>query len=283
MSMQLDGKSLADEIRQSTARQINALKADGIEPTLAILTATDDPQSAWYVRSIVKAAEKVGLSTRLVELPPTADEIAVAADLSELASDSAVHGIILQTPLPPSIKADNLIGLIPFEKDVDGVNPLSAGRLASGLPAFAPATAAAVMKILAHYNVNLRGKRAVVVGRSRVVGKPVAQLLLNNDATVTICHSKTANLADITRQSEVLIVAVGQPNMITADYVTPETIVVDVGTNVRDDNMLVGDVDAISVEPIVQAITPVPGGVGPVTTALILEHTVLAAQKHFQD
>jgi methylenetetrahydrofolate dehydrogenase (NADP+) / methenyltetrahydrofolate cyclohydrolase len=189
-----------------------------------------------------------------------------------------VHGIILQTPLPPGVDVTEVATAIDPAKDVDGANPQSLGRLAAGLPAFPPATAAAVLALLDHHDVVLAGRHAVVLGRSTVVGKPVAHLLLDRDATVTVCHSRTRNLAEHGRRADVLVAAVGRPGLVTGEYVTPASVVIDVGTNPTDDGSLVGDV-APEVEGLVDGLTPVPGGVGPVTTALLLDHTVRAAEE----
>jgi len=269
----LDGKVIADEIKAQVLQQAETYRQRGVVPTLAIVVATDDPSTAWYVKSIGKQAAACQIEARLLELAPTSTTAEIAQTLSNLANDSSVHGIILQTPLPEGVNIDDLLGLIPPAKDIDGANPLSAGNLVYGTPAFPPATAAAVMKILDYYRVELTGKPVVVVGRSRIVGKPVAHLLLERDATVTVCHSKTANLAAHTTQAEVLVVAAGKAGLISAEHVKPGAVVIDVGTNVNDAGQLVGDVDT-SVESVADALTPVPGGVGPVTTALILQHTL---------
>jgi methylenetetrahydrofolate dehydrogenase (NADP+) / methenyltetrahydrofolate cyclohydrolase len=276
MATLLDGKKVAAGIRSQTAGLVESL-ADPA-PTLAIVTATQDESSAWYVRSLMRSAGKLGLATRLVHLEASATEDAIGAALRDLADDDSVHGVILQTPLPEGVRPDALLSLIPVAKDVDGVNPLSAGRVLTGLPAFAPATAAAVMEILRAYSVPLRGARAVVVGRSMVVGKPVAHLLLAADATVTICHSKTVDLARVTRQADVLVAAIGRPRLITAEAVKEGAVVVDVGTTPDENGTLAGDVDGASVEPVAGALSPVPGGVGPVTTAVLLRNTVTAAR-----
>lgn len=197
--------------------------------------------------------------------------------LNALSSDAEVHGIILQTPLPPGLRPEQLASSIVPAKDVDGANPLSLGRLTVGLPAFAPATAQAVIELLDCHGVELAGRRAVVVGRSAVVGKPVAQLLLRRDATVTVCHSRTTELAAVTREAEILVAAAGKPGLITADHVRPGAVVVDVGTNPAADGGLVGDVDGRKVTAIAGAVTPVPGGVGLVTTAQLMANTVTAA------
>lgn len=273
----LSGKELAASIRTDTATRAAALAEAGTQVRLSVVVATDDESSAWYVRSIAKAAEKVGISCDVLELGPDATTTAIRQTLEGLSADDAVHGIILQTPLPEAVAAEDLAGAIAFGKDVDGADPLSLGRLAAGLPAFPPATAAAVLALLDHHEIALTGRHVAVVGRSTVVGKPVAHLLLSRDATVTICHSRTKNLAAVTSTADIIVAAVGRPGLITAAHVAPGAIVIDVGTNPTEDGGLVGDVDNVSVTPVAGGLSPVPGGVGPVTTALLLAQTVRGA------
>jgi methylenetetrahydrofolate dehydrogenase (NADP+) / methenyltetrahydrofolate cyclohydrolase len=272
MTASLGGRELATDLRRRTAESAAALTAAGRPPRLAIVVATADESSAWYVRSIAKAAAAVGIVCDIVSPAPTE----IRAVLNRLGADDDVHGIILQTPLPAGIDIGDLAPAIPPAKDVDGANPASLGRLAAGLPAFPPATAEAVLALLDHHGVALAGRHAVVVGRSTVVGKPAAHLLLDRDATVTICHSRTTDLAAITRQADVLVAAVGRAGLITPEHVSPGTVVIDVGTNPTADGTLIGDVDPAVAEKAA-GLTPVPGGVGPVTTALLLQHTVRAA------
>ncbi|MCX4747625.1 bifunctional 5,10-methylenetetrahydrofolate dehydrogenase/5,10-methenyltetrahydrofolate cyclohydrolase [Kitasatospora sp. NBC_01287] len=274
----LSGTELAASIRAEAAARAAELAALGRRPRLCVVTATADESSAWYVRSIVRAAEKTGLECAVHDLGADADPAAISALLAELSADPAVHGLMLQTPLPAGTTLEELASAIAFEKDVDGANPLSLGRLASGLPAFPPATAEAVVALLDHHKVQLSGRQAVVVGRSTVVGKPAAHLLLDRDATVTVCHSRTADLATVTTTAEVLVAAVGRAGLITAEHVRPGAVVIDVGTNPTPEGGLVGDVAPEAAERA-GALTPVPGGVGPVTTALLLRHTVLAAER----
>ncbi|WP_331770974.1 bifunctional 5,10-methylenetetrahydrofolate dehydrogenase/5,10-methenyltetrahydrofolate cyclohydrolase (plasmid) [Embleya sp. NBC_00888] len=273
----LSGRELAAAIRAETATRAALLAEAGTPVTLAVVVATADEAGAWYVRSIAAAAAKVGITCDVVDLGPDAAPETIRGTLAALSADDAVHGIILQTPLPDGAVPADLAGAIVFGKDVDGANPLSLGRLAAGLPAFAPATAEAVVAILDHHGIELRGRRVTVIGRSTVVGKPAAHLLLDRDATVTVCHSRTKDLAGSTSTADVLVAAVGRAGLITAEHVAPGAVVVDVGTNPTADGGLVGDVDAVSVAPVAGALTPVPGGVGPVTTALLLNHTVRAA------
>ena len=279
----LSGRELAADIRAGTAARAAELTGAGRPPRLAIVTARADEASAWYVRSLATAAAKAGIGCDVVDLVPAiaaAPESAVAsieAVLAELSSAATVHGIILATPLPPGVRLAELAEAIDLGKDVDGANPASLGRVMTGLPAFAPATAEAVVRLLEHHRIALAGRHAVVVGRSAVVGKPVAHLLLDRDATVTICHSRTPDLAALTVQADVLVVAAGRAGLIGPDHVAPGATVVDVGTNVTPDGGLAGDVDP-EVGQVAGALSPVPGGVGPVTTALLLRHVTEAAQ-----
>lgn len=275
----LSGRELAATTRNRVAAQVAGLTGAGVKPRLAVVTATDDASSAWYVSSLYRAAGKVGIDCDVVDLGADAAIDVIRTELDKLSGDEAVHGILLQTPLPHGATLEDLAAGIDPVKDVDGANPLSLGRLASGLPAYAPATAEAVVAMLDHHEIDLEGRYVAVVGRSNVVGKPAALLLLNRNATVTICHSRTRGLAAITRQADVLVAAVGKPRMITAEYVRAGAIVIDVGTNPTEDGALVGDVDADAVTEQAAGLTPVPGGIGPVTTALLLQHTVQAADR----
>ena len=269
----LTGRELATTIRAAAAARAAELTVAGRQPRLAVVTATDDEASASYVRSIANAAGKEGIACDLLR---TTTAAGVSATLAQLADDPEVHGVMLTTPLPEGARLADLARAIPAAKDVDGASPESLGRVTAGLPAFAPATAEAVLALLDYYQVELRGRHAVVVGRSVVVGKPVAHLLLDRHATVTICHSRTPDLAAITRQADVLVVAAGRAGLIGPAHVSPGATVIDVGTNVTDGGRLAGDVDP-AVADVAAALSPVPGGVGPVTTALLLRHVVEAA------
>ena len=275
----LEGKKSAAAIRDDAAATVQRLRAAGLVPSLALVLATADESAAWYTRAIARAGEKVGIDVRVERLADDASAATVRAALQRLSADDTVHGIILQVPLPPGVDGVELATAIAPEKDVDGANPVSLGRLTAGLPAFAPATAAAVLRILDDHGVELAGRRAVVVGRSLVVGKPAAMLLLARDATVTVCHSRTRDLAARTSEADVLVAAVGRPRMLGAEHVAPGAVVVDVGTTPDENGNLVGDVDAEAVMGRAGALTPVPGGVGPVTTALLLHNTVTAAAR----
>ena len=280
----LSGRELATEIRTGTAALAAELAETGRAPRLAIVTARADEASAWYLRSLATAAAKAGIGCDIVDLIPAIAEApgsaaaSIEVVLAELSAAAAVHGIILQTPLPAGARLAELAEVIDPGKDVDGANPASLGRIMTGLPAFAPATAEAVVRLLEHHRIALAGRRAVVVGRSVVVGKPVAHLLLDRDATVTICHSRTRELAAITVQADVLVVAAGRVGLIGPEHVAPGATVIDVGTNVTPDGGLAGDVDP-KVGQVAGALSPVPGGVGPVTTALLLRHVTEAAAR----
>lgn len=272
----MSGTALARDIRAKAADTARQLTASGVQPRLAVVVATDDESSAWYVRSIANAASKTGIRCDVVQVEPEPERIRTR--LAELSADPLVHGVMLQTPLPAGASLEDLASAIDPGKDVDGANPVSLGRLCAGLPAFVPATAAAVLALLDHYEIPLAGRDAVVVGRSTVVGKPVAQLLLGRDATVTVCHSRTKNLAEHTPPADVLVVAAGRAGLINAEHVGAGAVVIDVGTNPTADGGLAGDVDQAAVIGLAGGLTPVPGGVGPVTTALLLRHVVEAVR-----
>jgi methylenetetrahydrofolate dehydrogenase (NADP+)/methenyltetrahydrofolate cyclohydrolase len=273
VTVELSGRELARIIRAAVADEAAVLTRAGRQPRLAVVSATDDGGSAAYVRSLANAAAKEGIAC---DVARTTTAGGIVATLAQLADDPEVHGIILQAPVPAGANLADLAAAIPAAKDVDGASPESLGRLMAGLPTFAPATAEAVLTLLDHYQVQLRGRHAVVVGRSVVVGKPVVHLLLARHCTVTICHSRTADLPAITRRADVLVAAVGRAGLIGPGHVSPGTTVIDVGTNPAPGGGLVGDVDP-AVGGVAAALTPVPGGVGPVTTALLLRHVVQAA------
>ncbi|HEY4348839.1 MAG TPA: bifunctional 5,10-methylenetetrahydrofolate dehydrogenase/5,10-methenyltetrahydrofolate cyclohydrolase [Gaiellaceae bacterium] len=271
----LDGRPLAAEIRE----QVTAEVADGDAPVLAAVIATDDPATQWYLGAIAKATAAVGIELREERLG-SSDGDGVLQRLDVLSADEGVDAILCLTPLPEGLSLSEAGRHIAPAKDVDGANPTSLGLLAAGLPAFAPATAQAVIELLRHSGTRLSGAETVVVGRSTVVGKPVALLLLAENATVTVCHTRTRDLAAETRRAEILVAAAGRPHLLAAEHVKAGAIVIDVGTNEADDGSMVGDVDTEAVESIAAAITPVPGGVGPVTTALLLRNVVKAARSN---
>jgi methylenetetrahydrofolate dehydrogenase (NADP+) / methenyltetrahydrofolate cyclohydrolase len=274
----VDGATIAVTMATATAAAAAVLRSGGITPTLAVLVPTDDPGAAWYLRSIQRAATRTGIACQVHRMGGPASAAAIRDRLAELSGDPAVHGVICQTPLPPGADLPGVGSAIPAGHDVDGANPASLGGVAAGLPGvFAPATAAAVLQILQHERIPLSGRRAVVVGRSTVVGKPVALLLLAGDATVTVAHSRTRDLAAVCREADILVVAAGRPRLIGPDHVRPGAVVIDVGTSPLPGGGLAGDVDTAAVTGIASVLTPVPGGVGPVTTAVLMQHTLVAA------
>ena len=275
----LSGKPLAKLIQQQAQTEAKALAEDGLRPTLAVVVATEDSSTHWYVRSIERASENAGIDCRIIDLGHDATEQVLISVLKDLSAEPSVNGIILQTPLPAGVRSQELVRHIAPEKDIDGANPLSLGLLAVGQRAFAPATARAVIEILDHFDIPLQGRSVVVVGRSAVVGKPLSLLLLQKDATTTVCHSRSGALAKYTKTADVVVVAAGRTGLLTGTDVSDHSVVIDVGTNVLSDGSLVGDVDEASVQAVAAALTPVPGGVGSVTTSLLLLHTAEAARE----
>jgi methylenetetrahydrofolate dehydrogenase (NADP+)/methenyltetrahydrofolate cyclohydrolase len=273
----IDGKAVAARVRAEVARDVERFVAEtGTHPGLATVLVGDDPASAIYIGSKHKAAAEVGIETFDHRLAADTSQDEVAAAIGRLNADPSVSGILLQLPVPPPLDGPALTALIDPGKDVDGLTPLSAGLLAQGNPGLVPCTPAGVMELLRTTGVELSGARAVVVGRSILVGKPLAALLLMADATVTICHSRTRDLAAVCAQADVLVAAVGSPRLVTAEFVKPGAVVVDVGMN-RVDEGLAGDVDFDAVAEVAGALTPVPGGVGPMTIAFLLRNTLAAA------
>lgn len=273
----IDGKAVARSVREAVARDAAAWRErTGLQPGLATILVGDDPASAVYIASKRKSCLETGIADRHRHLPPDTSQLEVAELIEELNADSTVSGILLQLPVPEPLDGKALTELILPEKDVDGLTPISAGRLAQGTPGLRPCTPLGVIELLDHHRVALEGAEAVVVGRSDLVGKPVAQLLLGRNATVTICHSRTRDLQAVCRRADVLIAAVGRARMIGPDHVKPGAAVIDVGIN-RTESGLVGDVDFDAVELVAGLLTPVPGGVGPMTIAMLLRNTLTAA------
>ncbi|MFI6865408.1 bifunctional 5,10-methylenetetrahydrofolate dehydrogenase/5,10-methenyltetrahydrofolate cyclohydrolase [Nocardia sp. NPDC050406] len=274
----LTGKDLAAAINADTKQRAAALAEHGAAPRLVLVVANDDPASIWYVKSLNRAAERNGITCDTVDLGVEASAADIRAKLAELSEDASVDAIMLQTPLPKGVGLDDVSLAITAAKDVDGVSPLSLGLLATGLPGFPPATAEAVVELAKAHAVALSGKHVAVVGRSNVVGKPLAQLLLAENATVTVCHSRTTDLPSVTSAADIVVAAVGRAGLITAEHVREGAVVIDVGTNEGEDGNITGDVDSASVTGKAAALSPVPGGVGPVTTALLMRHVVQAAE-----
>jgi methylenetetrahydrofolate dehydrogenase (NADP+) / methenyltetrahydrofolate cyclohydrolase len=274
----IDGKSLAAQVRDSLKNAIATLAARGVRPGLAAILAGNDPASRVYVRNKARACDDAGVRSEIHELPESVSESALLERVAQLNADRAVHGVLVQLPLPRHLDAHRVLEAISPAKDVDGFHAVNLGALVQGRPGFVPGTPAGVMRLIEHAGVGLAGRHAVIVGRSTIVGKPLALLLLQKDATVTICHSKTADLASVTRQADILVAAVGKARMITAPMVKPGACVIDVGINRLADGKLAGDVDFAGVKEVAGAITPVPGGVGPMTVAMLMANTVRAAE-----
>lgn len=275
-TVSLSGRELAAAINADTKQRAAALAA---APTLALVVANADPASAWYVNSLRKAAERLGIACDTVELGADASAETIRAELTARSADAGTDAIMLQTPLPAGVTLDQVSSAIAATKDVDGVSPLSLGLLATGLTGFVPATSEAVVELLKQHEIPLSGRHVAVVGRSNVVGKPLAQLLLAEDATVTVCHSRTADLAAVTTTADIVVAAAGRAGLVTGKHVREGAVVIDVGTNEAADGSIVGDVDAESVRGRAAGLSPVPGGVGPVTTALLMRHVVVAAER----
>jgi methylenetetrahydrofolate dehydrogenase (NADP+) / methenyltetrahydrofolate cyclohydrolase len=274
----LRGGPIAATIREQVAADVAAFRAEhGYVPALAVLVVGKDAPSAVYLHKILDGCRLVGIEDRLVELHADVTEADIADALRELQRDPLVAGIIVQMPLPRGIPLRAVIDVLDPLRDIDGIHPLNAGLLALGYDGFLPATAHAAVEILLESGIEVSGKRAVVVGRSNVVGKPAAMLLLRENATVTVCHSRTANLASVVREADIVVVAIGKAGFITGDMLKPGAVVVDVGINVVE-GRLTGDVDFASASLVASAITPVPGGVGPLTNAILLTHLVRAAR-----
>ena len=275
----IDGNALAQHWREQVARDCQVLQARGVKPGLAVLLVGDNPASQVYVRNKVKACVQAGLHSVLEHLPANLSESDLLARVEALNRDPLIHGILVQLPLPAHIDAHKVIEAIDPAKDVDGFHVASAGALMTGLPGFWPCTPHGCMKMLESIGYPLSGKHAVVIGRSNIVGKPMALMLLAQNATVTICHSRTVNLKAITLQADVIVAAVGQRNTVTADMVKPGAVVIDVGMNRNEAGKLCGDVDFEGVRQVAGHITPVPGGVGPMTIAMLLVNTLESARR----
>jgi methylenetetrahydrofolate dehydrogenase (NADP+)/methenyltetrahydrofolate cyclohydrolase len=275
----IDGTALSRQIRAGVAQRAAALAAVGHQPGLAVILVGDDPASAVYVRNKVRACAEAGVHSVFEKYDATLSEAGLLARIDALNDEPRIHGILVQMPLPRHIAAQKVIERISTAKDVDGFSVLSAGALATGLPGFRPCTPYGCMKLIESTGTDLRGKHAVVIGRSNTVGKPMALLLLQAHATVTICHSATADLGRHTRAADVVVAAVGRRNTLTAPMVKPGAVVIDVGMNRNDAGKLCGDVDFASVAEVASAITPVPGGVGPMTITMLLVNTIEAAER----
>ena len=278
--MTLHGKPVAEKVLGDVRAGVERLKAaSGVTPTLAVVLIGDDPASQVYVRNKKRAADSVGIATQDFIHPAGLSRGELLDLIRRLNADRGIHGVLIQLPLPKGLDEDEVIATLAPEKDADGLHPENLGRLLAGAPATVPCTPAGCLEILAHYGAKLEGAEAVVIGRSRLVGKPLAQLLLARHATVTMCHTRTRDLAGHARRADILCVAAGRPRMVTGDMVKPGAWVIDVGVNRLDTGKLAGDVDFDSVSAVAAAITPVPGGVGLMTVAMLMRNTLLAATR----
>ena len=277
----INGKEIAQAVRQEIRKEVEELKEKGYVPGLAVILVGDNQASQTYVRNKEKACLDLGMHSVLIKKPATLSQEELIENINELNQDDSIHGILVQLPLPNHINEKAIIEAISPEKDVDGFHPINIGRMMTGQSAFLPCTPYGVMVMLQHINYNLEGKHVVVVGRSNIVGKPAGQLMLNANATVTICHSKTKDLAYYTKQADVIVAAVGKRNTITADHIKEGAVIIDVGMNRNDEGKLCGDVDYEGVLNKASYVTPVPGGVGPMTITMLMKNTVQSAQKAY--
>lgn len=276
MAQIIDGKRISQEIKDSLRTQVEELKQQGKQCTLVVIQVGNDPASSVYVSNKKKACEYIGINSRSYELPEETTEQELLQLIDELNADKSVHGILCQLPLPKHINEKNIINRIAPQKDVDGFHPENVGHLMIGEFGFVSCTPAGVIELLKASNIDMEGKNCVVIGRSNIVGKPMAMLMLRENATVTICHSRTKNLAEICKQADILIVAIGKPKYITKEYIKEGAVVIDVGIHRDENNKLCGDVDYEDVMPLCSAITPVPGGVGPMTICMLMKNCIEA-------
>ncbi|MGI6579495.1 MAG: bifunctional methylenetetrahydrofolate dehydrogenase/methenyltetrahydrofolate cyclohydrolase FolD [Saccharofermentanales bacterium] len=283
MAQIIDGKLIANNLRQNIRKQVEQYVGQGLrKPGLSVILVGNDPASQIYVRNKGKACEEVGFESTIYKLRADIAKEDLLDLILKLNRDSSVDGILCQLPLPDHLPKQEVIEAIDPGKDVDGFHPENSGRLFSGIKSLLPCTAAGIVKMLQSIDYQFTGKKALVIGRSNIVGKPTAILLLNENCTVTIAHSKTQNIAELSRQADLLVTSAGKANFITPEFTNPEQVIIDVSINRNADGKVVGDVDFASVEPLVKAISPVPGGVGPMTIAVLLENTLLAYRNHLE-
>lgn len=275
----IDGKTIASQLKNRLKSEVEALTASGVQPGLAVVLVGEDPASQVYVKNKEKACQELGLYSQVYRLPESTEQDKLLDLIRQLNESKEIHGILVQMPLPSHIEEKAVIDAIGVDKDVDGFHPVSIGNLLIGDEGFVPCTPAGVIEMLRAIGVSPAGKRAVVIGRSNIVGKPMAALLIREHATVTVCHSRTVNLPEVAREADILIAAIGKPKFVTAEYVKPGAVVIDVGVNRLEDGSLAGDVDFEAVKEVASAITPVPGGVGRMTIAMLMSNTVQAAKK----
>ncbi|MEJ9209912.1 bifunctional methylenetetrahydrofolate dehydrogenase/methenyltetrahydrofolate cyclohydrolase FolD [Bacillus smithii] len=279
----IDGKAAAKEIREEIKKEVNELKAQGVVPGLAVILVGDDPASHTYVRNKEKGCKEVGIHSEIYKYPAAISEAELLDKIRELNEDKRIHGILVQLPLPGHISESKVIDTISPEKDVDGFHPVNVGKMVIGKEGFLPCTPYGIMKLLEREQIDLQGKRAVVIGRSNIVGKPAGLLLLQRNATVTYCHSKTEDLSYHTKQADIIIAAVGKAKFLKAEDVKEGAVIIDVGMNRDENGKLCGDVDFESVREKASFITPVPGGVGPMTITMLLYNTVQSAKRTVKD
>lgn len=275
----IKGNEVAEKKRAQLTEEVVKLKEQGIVPGLAVILVGEDPASRSYVKGKEKGCEQVGIYSELIELPETITEERLLAEIDRLNGDDRINGILVQLPLPKHIEEKAIIERISPEKDVDGFHPISVGRMMTGQDTFLPCTPHGIVELVKETNLDISGKHVVVIGRSNIVGKPVGQLFLNENATVTYCHSKTQNIKELSKLADILIVAVGRPKMVTADYMKEGAVVIDVGVNRLETGKLCGDVDFDNVLDVAGYITPVPKGVGPMTITMLLHNTVESAKR----
>lgn len=275
----MDGKGLADEMQDEMQEMVTELKNKGITPGLVVLLVGENPASQTYVKNKEKRAIALGFHSVVERYPATISEAELLEEIEKFNQDDDFHGILVQLPLPEHIDADKVLNAIDSTKDVDGFHPVNMGKLLIGKPDMIPCTPYGIMKLLARYNIDIAGKNAVIIGRSNIVGKPMAQLLLMEDATVTIAHSKTKNLAEVAKQADILVVAIGRGHFVTKEFIKPGAVVIDVGMNRDENGKLIGDVATSEVSEVAGFLTPVPKGVGPMTITMLLYQTIKNARK----
>lgn len=278
MAMRIDGKAVSAKVKEEVAAEVEVLKKQGVCPGLAVVIVGDDPASRIYVNNKKKACQATGIYSEEYALPATTTQEELLALVETLNEKKDIHGILVQSPLPKGLDESAVVEAIDPKKDVDAFHAYNVGKIMIGDYHFLPCTPAGIMELLKAYQIEVEGKRCVVIGRSNIVGKPMAMLLLHQNGTVTVCHSRTKNLPEVTGQADILVSAVGKAHFVTADMVKPGAVVIDVGMNRDENNKLCGDVDFDAVEPVASYITPVPGGVGPMTIAMLLKNTVTAAK-----
>lgn len=279
MAQLIDGKAIAAEITEEMRLRAQALREKGIVPCLAVILAGNDPASEIYVRNKRRACKRAGIESRMIRLDQSVSREEILREIHALNQDPAVHAVLVQLPLPGHLDETEILSAVLPEKDADGFHPLNAGRLLTGEKGVLPCTPAGCMELLRRTGISLSGAEAVVIGRSNIVGKPMALLLLRENCTVTLCHSRTKNLAEHVRRADVVICAVGRPGLVTGEMIKPGATVIDVGINRLADGRVVGDADFESVSAVAGAITPVPGGVGPMTIAMLMKNAILAAEQ----